>query len=256
MFEIDKAQFGAFLSAQRKEKGYTQKELAQKLFLSDKAISKWECGLSMPDISLLIPLSEILDVSVTELLEGKKLETTSSLNMVQAEELVKKALTFSEISPEQEKEQKKRRALSFAFCLLASGCLLLTLLLLGYDWSIYYTEIYNYEILAAIFGAYFWLFAKTRLPVYYDENKISAFSDGPFRMNLPGVHFNNSNWPHVVKVGRIWTGAMLILHPLFCLLSTQLFPQLLFSFPLKIILLFLILGSLFLPMIYVGRKYR
>lgn len=46
MFEIDKAQFGAFLSAQRKEKGYTQKELAQKLFLSDKAISKWERGVS------------------------------------------------------------------------------------------------------------------------------------------------------------------------------------------------------------------
>lgn len=50
MFEIDKTQFGEFLASQRKRKGYTQKELAQKLFISDKAVSKWERGLSMPDI--------------------------------------------------------------------------------------------------------------------------------------------------------------------------------------------------------------
>ncbi len=63
MHEINKSQFGQFLSARRKEKGYTQKELAQKLFLSDKAVSKWERGISLPDISLLIPLSDILDVT-------------------------------------------------------------------------------------------------------------------------------------------------------------------------------------------------
>ena len=68
MFEINKNTFGEFLAAQRKEKGYTQKELAARLFVSDKAVSKWERGLSMPDISLLMPLADILDVTVTELL--------------------------------------------------------------------------------------------------------------------------------------------------------------------------------------------
>ncbi len=47
MFEIDKAAFGAFLAEQRKAKGYTQKELAEKLFISDKAVSKWERGGSL-----------------------------------------------------------------------------------------------------------------------------------------------------------------------------------------------------------------
>lgn len=47
MFEIDKNAFGSFLSAQRKEKGYTQRELAEKLFVSDKAVSKWERGGSL-----------------------------------------------------------------------------------------------------------------------------------------------------------------------------------------------------------------
>ena len=65
MFEIDKEAFGAFLAEQRKAKGYTQKTLAEKLFVSDKAVSKWERGLSMPDISLLAPLSDILGISVT-----------------------------------------------------------------------------------------------------------------------------------------------------------------------------------------------
>ena len=74
MFEIDKKTFGIFLAEQRKAKGFTQRELAEKLFISDKAVSKWERGLSMPDISLLVPLAEILDVSVTELLEGKRMD--------------------------------------------------------------------------------------------------------------------------------------------------------------------------------------
>ena len=46
MFEIDKKKFGAFIAAVRKEKGFTQKDLAQQLFVSDKAVSKWETGVS------------------------------------------------------------------------------------------------------------------------------------------------------------------------------------------------------------------
>ena len=46
MFEIDKEKLGTFIAQLRKEKGYTQKELADKLFLSNKAISKWETGVS------------------------------------------------------------------------------------------------------------------------------------------------------------------------------------------------------------------
>ena len=99
MFEIDKSAFGTFLAERRKEKGYTQKELAAKLFISDKAVSKWERALSMPDISLLIPLAEILDVSVTELLEGQKLDSALNMDTEQVEVLVKKALTLSDDNP-------------------------------------------------------------------------------------------------------------------------------------------------------------
>ena len=57
MFEIDKQKFGKFVAELRKEKGVTQKELAKELFISDKAISKWETGVSIPDTALLVPLA-------------------------------------------------------------------------------------------------------------------------------------------------------------------------------------------------------
>ena len=71
---IDKERFGAFLAVLRKEKGLTQRALAERLYVSDKAVSKWERGLSLPDVALLTPLSEALGVGVAELLRGERAE--------------------------------------------------------------------------------------------------------------------------------------------------------------------------------------
>lgn len=61
---------GRFLSDCRKKQGLSQKELAEKLHITDKAISKWERGKSFPDISMLIPLAEALEVSLYDILTG------------------------------------------------------------------------------------------------------------------------------------------------------------------------------------------
>ena len=63
---------GKFICELRKSQRLTQKDLANKLGVTDKAVSKWERGLSYPDIELLIPLANILGVSTTELLMGEK----------------------------------------------------------------------------------------------------------------------------------------------------------------------------------------
>ena len=68
---------GKFICSLRKENGLTQKELAEKLNVTDKAVSKWETGRSAPDISLLEKLSQILDVSVVEILKGERVEDES-----------------------------------------------------------------------------------------------------------------------------------------------------------------------------------
>lgn len=67
---MDAMKTGSFIAKKRKERNMSQRELAEYLHITDKAISKWERGLSFPDITVLIPLSEVLQVSVYDLLTG------------------------------------------------------------------------------------------------------------------------------------------------------------------------------------------
>ena len=67
---MDAGKTGKFIAEKRKAMDMTQNELAKKLHITDKAVSKWERGLSFPDISLLIPLAEILNISLYDLLKG------------------------------------------------------------------------------------------------------------------------------------------------------------------------------------------
>lgn len=69
---MDQIKIGNFIAKERKIHGYTQKQLADILGISDKTISKWERGNGFPEISLLLPLCEELDVSVNELLTGER----------------------------------------------------------------------------------------------------------------------------------------------------------------------------------------
>ena len=65
---------GKFIAKQRKLKELTQEELAEKLGITKNAVSKWERGLCLMDMSLLKPLSEILDVSINEILAGQRID--------------------------------------------------------------------------------------------------------------------------------------------------------------------------------------
>lgn len=108
MYELDKAAFGSFLAQLRREKGMTQRELAADLYVSDKAVSKWERGLSVPDISLLVPLAEILNVTVAELLQGRRVEEEQRFTREETEELIRKALTFSAEPPERRQARTRK----------------------------------------------------------------------------------------------------------------------------------------------------
>lgn len=70
---MDQIKIGKFIGELRKEKKLTQKELAEKLLISDKTVSKWERGKGLPDVSLMMPLCEILDITVNELLSAQYL---------------------------------------------------------------------------------------------------------------------------------------------------------------------------------------
>ena len=69
---MNQENIGKFISKERKNKELTQKELADKLNISEKTVSKWECGKGLPEVSLMQPLCKELDISVNELLNGEK----------------------------------------------------------------------------------------------------------------------------------------------------------------------------------------
>ena len=71
---MDLVKIGKFISTKRKEKNLTQEELAEKLYITDRAVSKWERGLSLPDADKMLELCNILDINVNELLIGEKID--------------------------------------------------------------------------------------------------------------------------------------------------------------------------------------
>lgn len=71
---MDLVKIGKFIASLRKDKNLTQEELAEKLYVTDRAVSKWERGLSLPDAGNMLDLCNILGITVNELLNGEKID--------------------------------------------------------------------------------------------------------------------------------------------------------------------------------------
>ncbi|NLN04343.1 MAG: helix-turn-helix transcriptional regulator, partial [Clostridiaceae bacterium] len=69
---MDQSKIGSFLKKLRRERNLTQEELAEKLNVSGRTVSRWETGANMPDISLLVELAEFYDVSIPEIINGER----------------------------------------------------------------------------------------------------------------------------------------------------------------------------------------
>lgn len=97
---MDQIKIGGFIAKERKQKKLTQQQLADILGISNKTVSKWECGNGLPEISLLLPLCTELDISVNELLSGERLKDEeyrqkaeeNMMNLMQEREENKKKL--------------------------------------------------------------------------------------------------------------------------------------------------------------------
>lgn len=247
MVQIDKIEFGNFIAKLRKEKNLTQKDIAERLYVSVQAVSKWERGLSFPDITLLIPLAEILGINVSELLKGRKsLETESYKEEV--EDLVKRVVELSQESPEEKREKKKKNIFIF---LLALVFMAIEYFVLIKYMNLKIENVLTELLLGILFGAGAWIFMDEQLPKYYDENKISFYSNGFFRLNLVGLYFNNSNWKHILNYLRYWTLGLAFFAPFIYLLPISSREEI--NLVTRMILLF---GSLFFPLYIIGKKYE
>ena len=102
---MDQIKIGKFIADERKKKGYTQKQLSEKLGISDKTISKWERGNGFPEVSLLLPLCNELEITVNELLSGERVDEEdyrkkaeeNMMNLVKEAQESKKKIILSAI---------------------------------------------------------------------------------------------------------------------------------------------------------------
>ncbi len=190
-------EFGRKLAALRKERDLTQKQLGEKLFVSDTSVSKWERGISMPNVFLLLPLAEALDVSLETLLGGEE-QLPRMQKQIQA--------------------GKRGWILAFFLSLLLFAGELLLLLSRGMGLESLMENVLVTSILMLVFGGYFVFFIPALLPSYYDKEKIGSYSHGPLRINLPYIHFHNGNWFFVCRFLKACCLSLAVLFPLFPLL--------------------------------------
>lgn len=85
---MDAEKFGTFIQSRRRELGMKQSELAEKIHVTDKAISRWERAVGFPDIKLLEPLAEALEISLTELLQCRVMEYPGEEDLAKAEQIM------------------------------------------------------------------------------------------------------------------------------------------------------------------------
>lgn len=251
MFTIDKQAFGAFVAQLRREKGLTQKELARELYVSDKAVSKWETGASIPDTALLVPLAELLGVTVTELLLCRRQVDQAPMDARTVEDVVKTAIAYSDEKARRVWRSCGRWPLWYGLTLPLGAAGLLFGALVNAPVENAGTAV----LLGAIFGAWFCFFAPQELPRFYDEHVIHGMMDGPFRMNVPGVRFTNRNWPHIVTVGRVWSCAVMAGMPAVTLAAHALWPEFWAQCQLAVFLTAM-LGGLFVPIYVAGRRFE
>lgn len=106
---MDQKLIGNFLKKLRKEKGITQEQFAEKLNVSGRTVSRWETGSNMPDISLLVAISEFFDVSISEIINGER--KSEIMEEVKEKEVAEKLLDYAEA--EKELLLKRVRTISF-----------------------------------------------------------------------------------------------------------------------------------------------
>lgn len=108
---VDQVKIGGFLKELRKEKGLTQEDLAERLGLSSRSVSRWETGTTMPDLSMLVELAAFYEIDVKEIIDG---ERKSEITEKENKETLRKVADYAK--NEKKLAVKQRRMITFAVC--------------------------------------------------------------------------------------------------------------------------------------------
>lgn len=123
---MDTKKIGGFLKELRKEKGLTQEQLAEILFVSGRTVSRWETGTNMPDLSILIQMAEFYDVEMKEILDG---ERKSGIMDKELKETLSKVADYSKL--EKEKAAKAGNAAFVLAFIVCAAAIIIQLIVMG-----------------------------------------------------------------------------------------------------------------------------
>ena len=140
-------------------------------------------------------------MTVTELLRGER-TAAAQLPVEEVEALVKSTLQLTEEERQAQKTRRRKWGLAYLLCALAGAAECAVLLAMGFTVEEMGSTVLLLEGLCLLFGAWLCFRVKERLPAYYDQNNISFYGDGVFRINLAGVRFHNGNWPYIIRAMR------------------------------------------------------
>lgn len=119
---MDAQKFGSFISSLRKERKMTQADLGQILHVTDKAVSKWERGIGLPDINLIEPLADALGVSVLEIMKSEKIEARPIADSEASEAIIN---SFDMVNEQRKQERKNILKIVLTVLAVTAGVLLI-----------------------------------------------------------------------------------------------------------------------------------
>lgn len=141
--------------------------------------------------------------------------------------LIQKALTFQTEPPERQKERVQKYLPVYLVC----SVLGIVEALAVWGFGLAETEVAQMSLIlgvgfGVIYGAYAFFWMAETLPRYYDENRIAQFAQGAMHIHIPGVYYNNRNWPYVLRAFRVWSMVSMLLLPPCLAAAGQLDPHL------------------------------
>lgn len=141
---MDNQKFGEFISELRKERGWTQMDLAQRLNVTDKAVSKWERGVGFPDIKLIEPLADTLGVSILEIMKSERIREQEIL-AENANETISEIIDMAIL---QKKIEKRNLVIGIIGIALAVAIIFLVDLMRGIGFVMVYLPILAVAVIA------------------------------------------------------------------------------------------------------------
>lgn len=188
---MDAKEFGKFITALRKENNITQMELAKRLHVTDKAVSRWERGLGFPDVNTLEPLADALGISLVELMQSKRNDGNESISTEKAEGLLLDTIQLSKGS--------NRFAKIFGVMVLSAFAIAAAIVLgaLLTDWNIV-----NYIVVSIIAGLIAWGIPVWKMTIS-QKAQISTASAISLSFAIIAIVFQIINMAHDIHIDDV-----------------------------------------------------